>query len=232
MKRLVVTFLVALLLIFPAYPLASSEFITESIRALAIPIVQVVRTEQGRARLRGAFTNICTVGSINESKHYWLTAAHCIANVDLKYYVMGEEVKVVMRDVKNDLAILQTVQAKVPALKLAPQGLKAEDDVKMYGHPFGFAYPIFSKGFVMHPALDIGNDGASEEGDNTVFTILQMVGAPGSSGSPVLNVLNEIVGVVQIGFGVRLFDEPQFGVVMGSVPYDILVQYKGYWDEQ
>src|SRR3990167_4804021 len=142
----------ALLLLVPSAPTAGVPKFLESVRPLMVPVVEMAVTEQG-VIVDGALQNICTVSSINEKRHYWLTAAHCIEQQDFHYYIMGEEVSIVMRDVANDVAILQTSQVSLKALKLAKKGPEMGDIVQVGGHPFGWLYSILATGQVMHPSL-------------------------------------------------------------------------------
>src|SRR4051812_47487278 len=60
--------------------------------------------------------NICTITSINERKHYWLTAAHCVGSPEL--YIANRRADVVWVDTVADLAVLYTEGYSLPALKL------------------------------------------------------------------------------------------------------------------
>jgi len=61
--------------------------------------------------------------------------------------------------------------------------------------------------------------------------IVDMRGAPGNSGSAVVNKRGEIVSVVQIGWGVRdAFGNNLFGPVLGGVPFEVLAKYRSYWE--
>lgn len=165
--------------------------------------------------------NICTVTGINKSKHYWLTAAHCVSEPDT-YYIEGEHVHVEMLDVPNDLAILSTDTLTVPALKLAKNGPRMGDFVAVLGFPFGWNDHVYSPGVVMNPKIQPWPD-APEEDWRHYWMLISNQGAPGNSGSSVLNARDEIVGVVQIGWG-------RSWSVLGASPYDELAKYKQYWE--
>ena len=165
--------------------------------------------------------NICTVNGINQSKHYWLTAAHCVSDLNTKYYVAGAEAYVVMRDTPNDLAIIRTDALTVPALKLAKKGPLMGDFIAVFGFPFGWLDPIYSPGVVMNAKMQPWPEG--ENGWDAYWMLISAQGAPGNSGSAVLNNKDEIVSVVQIGWG-------RSWSVLGSVPFDLLAQYRSYWN--
>src|SRR3990167_7965363 len=221
--RLLAILVAAMLLVAPATPSADIPKVLDSVRALAVPIEQIgYSTTDGRVRIvvDGGLTNICTVSSINEQKHYWLTAQHCVDDRTLTYFIDGDQGIVVMRDVLNDLAILHTESATAPELKLAPKGPTYADSIYVAGHPFGWPEPLLTIGTVASPV----NQFTDEEGWDRPFMILQLVGAPGNSGSPVVNTSNEVVSVVQIGWG------RSFSPIMGGVVYDTLAKYKKYWE--
>lgn len=184
--------------------------------------------------------NICTATSINTEKHYWLTAQHCVrlkdatpvVVVDAKgkdhlqqgppepevLAIMGEPIIVIMRDVPNDLAIVQTPNRPGPAaLKLALTGPENEDFIRMIGHPLGFPFQLTVSGKVA--ALD-----ALVEKDDHPYMLVNMTGAPGNSGSAILNVLGDIVSVLQAGWG-----GGNFGSMMAGVPFKTLDTYRSYF---
>ena len=168
----------------------------------------------------GKLRNICTVSGINKSKHYWLTAAHCIEAVEYTYYIDGDKAFPVMRDVPNDLAILRTNNITVPTLKLAEQGPRVGDFVAVMGFPFGWTSQLYSPGVVMNTSMQIAPD---EPGWDNYWMIINAQGAPGNSGSPVFDKNDDIVGVVQIGWG-------RSWSVLGSVTYEVLAKYAVYWN--
>ena len=206
----------------PSTPDAKTPKLLESVRPLAVlVVVKEHNLETGEVKLRGTSTNICTVSSINTKLRYWLTAAHCVANTERKYYIMGEQVKVIMHDVPNDLAILQTATVTLPALKLAKNEPEVGDRVEVAGHPFGWVFPVFTTGIVS--AVKGQPWPESEDGWNAYWMFISAPGAPGNSGSSVVNSKGEVISVVQMGF------MRSFSPVMGGVPWDVLVKYRGYW---
>lgn len=163
--------------------------------------------------------NICTVTSINERAHYWLTAYHCVAEEGLTYYIMGDKVKPEMKDVVNDLAILSTSVVSAPAVPLASAAVSYGDYVSMIGHPAGQLFPVLSVGLVAADRYQI-----EFEGTPYTYVWFQLPGAPGSSGSAVFNANGEIVSVLQVGPG--RFYAPN----VGGVLFEKLAAYRSYFE--
>lgn len=168
----------------------------------------------------GAYRNICTVTGINEAKHYWLTAAHCVSDPTYTYTIEQDVVEVMMLDIYNDLAVLRTTNQTVPALKLSKRYPRLGDKVAVFGFPFGWPSVVYSPGVVMNTRIQPWPE---EEEWNNYWMIISAQGAPGNSGSSVLNNKDEIIGVVQIGWG-------RSWSVLGASPTDILRTYKKYWE--
>lgn len=170
--------------------------------------------------------NICSVTSINRKKQYFLVAAHCVVpgwpEPNAPYgpgmlAIDGKAAYVFDIDVNRDMAVVFAPGAFRPSLKLAKRPVRYLDDVYVAGHPFGWNAPTVFKGWVSSPSLVF----AGHFPFNKAYMILQLSGAPGNSGSSVVNRKLEVVSLVQISWG-RSF-EP----VMGSAPYADLVEFAG-----
>lgn len=162
--------------------------------------------------------NACTTTSINQDKAFFLLAAHCFgANATDRLTIDGQSVRIMKLDVARDLAVVMLRGTKRPALKLAKTAPDYLDEVFVAGHPFGWTEPTIFKGLVASPSLQFDD----EEGSpfSKPYMILQVAGAPGNSGSSVVNSKMEIVGVVQIG------TSKSFSSVMGASPYADLVAF-------
>jgi hypothetical protein len=185
--------------------------VTESIRTLQ----NVAETEDGEPYLR----NICTVTSISQRSHLWVTAAHCVANQDMTAVAPGyfgidrHEVKVFKVDFKLDLAILYTPDYSLPELKFAKKVPTYGDVANVWGHPFGFKDIVFAHGWVSSP-VSVMDDGYQ-------YMLIQTSIAPGNSGSAVLNKDNEIISIVQVGWGWF----PAFEPMSGTAPFSVLKQF-------
>lgn len=148
--------------------------------------------------------NICTVSSINQTLRYWLTAAHCVEGDDA-LYIDGDLVREVYVNEDLDIAVVQTSKVSAPALRLASIRPDYLDRVILIGHPFGWGDAIITEGKVANPST-LPPSGI---GPDRKVMIVAAVGAPGNSGSAVLNARGEVIGVLQFGWG-RSF-EPMFG---------------------
>lgn len=207
MKRVMAAALVAALLLAPICSWSSSNLpkVAESIRAL-----QTLKTDEDSGNK--FLANICTVTSIDEVKHLWLTAAHCVVNgktheLDVSLHIANYQAYVVYYNVPADLAIIRTPELSVPALKIAKKAPTYGDDLSIWGHPFGFNEIVFVKGFLAAPFVTV---------DNTKYMLFSTPIAPGNSGSAVLNKNNEIVSVAQVVFAWL----PAFEPIGGGVPFD------------
>jgi S1-C subfamily serine protease len=208
MKTLFLAAILAVPLFF--FPISAQQLPLRSVE----PIAQVIYPENGAAPY---FGNVCTAASINEKQHYWLTAQHCIAD-EGPHYIAGQPVGYVMKDATNDLAIVSTPVLSVPALKLAKAAPVVRDPIVVIGHPLGQIFPVVVSGPIAAEQVQMGDAGR--------FMLLQIPGAPGNSGSPVLNINNEIVSVVQRGPS-----PSNWGSVMASCTFDKLQALAIWWEK-
>lgn len=213
MRPLIVALSVALvfILVIPTHSVA----INPSKVAKSVTTLGIFDTD------KDIYQPICTVSSINEVKGYWLTAAHCV-NHGEQTYILEDIVSILELDAEYDLAILQTPLVSLPGLKLAKKAPQMGDVIVMLGYQglLNMQGPIMTRGWVANTSLVAFVD----EGWNVPFMILQIVGAPGNSGSAVLNTKDQIVSVLQWGFG-RVF-----GTIAGGATYEAVSKYKKYWE--
>lgn len=150
---------------------------------------------------------VCSTSRINAEHDYWLTAAHCTTGaygepLEGEFKILGQPAKVIMRAVTEDIAILQgcKCEATAPALELR---LSAKppiegDWIVMAGYPGPLRmdrtqYAV-TFGWVSNRSIII-------EGFPLQRLLVQVVGAPGSSGSPLLDQDGRVVSVLQLGLG-------------------------------
>lgn len=145
----------------------------------------------------GIHVTFCTATAINQARHYWLTAAHCVADPEMAYTVSEAPAHVIVRDVLNDLAILEVPDLDVPGRPLAARPPVVGQVSLLIGYQglTSMQDRVVTFGWIAHPSLVCFPDGPVPW--NKPFTLVQIVGAPGNSGSAVLNSLGEIVGVAQ-----------------------------------
>jgi S1-C subfamily serine protease len=209
MRRLLLAFICAILVLAAPTTSGAKSSLLEAVRPLQI-------TFQGKVR------NICTVSQINKTYGYWLTAAHCVDDPRLEYRIMDEVVVVMVVDVAHDLAILSTPTVRAGAtLKLATKApvfnSDEQEQVRVAGYPLGYETPFLTHGFLTNPALTL---------DGQVFAIFQLVGAPGNSGSPIVNNKDEVVSVLQIGWG------QGFAPMVGGAQWGDFWMYTPWFDRK
>ncbi len=141
------------------------------------------------------FSNICTATHINDQYGYWLTAAHCLVEIGPEgRYIMSQPAEVVAISTDMDLAVFRVEGVHTKVLKLSKEPMYVEQDLIIAGHPFGYKDLYVTKGWVSNPGILL----------DKFYCAFNVTGAPGNSGSPVMNSKGEIVSVLQIGWG-RVF---------------------------
>lgn len=163
----------------------------------------------------GEFLNICTASSINREEHYWLTAAHCVSGIGPEgRYVGGQPIEVVELKVKEDLAVFRVLGLTARELRMQRSNPFFGQEVIVAGHPFGYPDIFVTRGYIANPKVLI---------DGTHYMIYDAAGAPGNSGSPVMNLNGEILSVLQIGWS------RSFSPVGGGAPYENLKWFERYF---
>lgn len=222
MTRIIAIIIAVTLLIYPVASVDAESkppAILDSIAGLAWTTFDPYN--EGAA---GEVRNHCSTTAINQKMAYWLTAAHCVTywGADPEapwesvvegydYQINGHAATVVYLDVRKDLAILQTVGYSPKAIPIAKKGPRYLDEVTVAGYPLGWDVPAITRGYVATPVIVFPG--------RAPYTIFQVPGAPGSSGSSVLNKKGQIVSVVQIGWG------NTFSPVMGGATFESLIEF-------
>jgi S1-C subfamily serine protease len=125
------------------------------------------------------------------NKDYVLTADHCdSANL----LADNNPAKVIYKDAKKDLLVVEVEDTGRPALKLAKKNPKIGDEVASYGYGFALERPMFR---VTHIADD--DTYIPEEGIGGPFIVTDAVFVGGQSGGPVVNTEGDVVMIVQRG---------------------------------
>lgn len=138
----------------------------------------------------------CTAWSLNEARHLWATAAHCVIDednggiADRDYQIRGVRALPIAAERDLDVAVLLS-DAKAPQLKVAKVSPNVGDHVYAAGHPLGWSDPIYAEGILM------GRE--SHDPFPHTFLLFSLNGAPGNSGSPILKG-GRVVSVWQVGF--------------------------------
>jgi S1-C subfamily serine protease len=136
----------------------------------------------------GSCTGFVINADVKGDKDYVLTAAHCD---NAKLYADGAEAKVIYKDIKTDLLVLEIDDTGRPALKLAKDNPTQGAEVMSFGFGYGLERPMLR---VTHIAddktyLDVGGP----------YLVTDATFVPGQSGGPVINQAGEVSMMVQLG---------------------------------
>lgn len=146
----------------------------------------------------------CTAWSINREKDYVMTAAHCDQAKD-SLLVDNIPAKVVAKDTKKDLMVLEVKGMDRPALRLASENPVIGDEVASYGFGAALERPMFRVTHVSDNDLYIPFEGI---GGPFILTDTNFIG--GQSGCPVVNLAGNVVMIVQRG------SDAGFGLGVGA----------------
>jgi S1-C subfamily serine protease len=125
-----------------------------------------------------------------DDRDYIATAAHCDGTA---LYADNVPAKVIFKDTKKDLMVLEVDDLKRPALKLATQDPRIGDAVGSYGFGYAWERPMFRLAHIADdktyvPEGDIGGP----------FFMLDAAFVGGQSGGPCVNAAGEVVLMVQL----------------------------------
>ncbi len=151
----------------------------------------VVYIETTQGSCTGFVINGEAVNKDKEHVSWILTAAHCDGP---ELYADQTSAKVLWKDTKKDLLVLETSDLNRPALLIAKDNPKIGDDLASYGYGWGLERPMFRAAHVSDDKTYIPEDGI---GGPLIVIDAQYV--PGMSGGPVVNVAGEVVSIVQRG---------------------------------
>lgn len=168
--------------------------------------------------------NFCTASSVNEKNHLWLTAAHCVTEGG---FIAGGVFEIVEADFVADVAVVYTPEASAPALKMAKRMAPVCEDtddkdcrVMVVGYPFGL---MDTGGLGIVTVGAVAAHSVVVENGVPPFALFSVTGAPGNSGSAILNHKGEVISVLQIGWG------RSFGSMVGGATFDVMQHYRDYF---
>ena len=199
----------------------------DSVRPIQVRLVDLDENSSMMNKLRasgrlenanvGETRNICTISSIDQERHYWITAAHCLAEIGQEgRYIEGSPIVIVEISEEMDIAVVQVDGISVPALALQVGPTTWQQDILIVGHPFGYDPVFITRGYVANPRGLI---------EASPYMLFNVAAAPGNSGSPVLNLNGEIVSILQIGWG------ESFSPVTGGATYGDLQHFAQYFQQ-
>lgn len=176
--RSVLAAVFALLALAPASALTDWSTVTKQVA----PSVVYLENPEGS----------CTGFVIDAVRHYVLTAAHCDAAKDEAVWVDRVRGKVVSKDTKKDLLVIEAkdLDPSRPALKLAAKNPAIGEEVMSVGYGYGLERPFYRIAHVTDTEVRIDGLGPFIGVDSGYIG--------GQSGGPVVNAAGEIVSIVQM----------------------------------
>ncbi len=131
----------------------------------------------------------CSSSVIDTERKYVLTAAHCDG---AEIFVDQSPAKVVAKDVKSDLMVLEVKGIDQPALRLATKNPVTGQEVATYGFGYGLEDPLFR-------THHVSADNAQIPELPYQYVIVDSAFLPGQSGGPIVDMNMNIVAIVQRG---------------------------------
>lgn len=153
----------------------------------------VVYLENTNGSCTGFLINSDATNKDKESVDYILTAAHCDGP---ELYADQSVTRVLWKDVKFDVMVLEIRDTGRPALVMAKDNPKIGEELASYGFGYGLERPMFRTAHVSDDKTYIPEDGI---GGPLIVIDAQFV--PGMSGGPCVNAAGEVVLIVQRGGG-------------------------------
>src|SRR6266498_3767475 len=151
--------------------------------------------------------NFCSTWSINQEKHYYVTAAHCVKGDEGEMpipHIKGVVVSPVFIDVVQDIAVV-VGEFGSPALKIANNMPQVGDKVTIVGYPLGLDQQVGQA------VVQVLHQKVKGEANKTIFSGFGV--APGSSGSAVLNKSGQVISDLQLGWPI--------GGIYGGIPWEV-----------
>lgn len=151
----------------------------------------VVYLESKAGSCTGFVVHANARGKEKEDVDYILTAAHCEGE---ELFADQTVTRVLWKDTKKDLMVLEVADLGRPALRLAKENPKVGDEVASFGYGWGLERPMFR---TAHVSDD--NTYIPEGGIGGPFIVIDAQFVSGQSGGPVVNHAGEVVMMVQRG---------------------------------
>lgn len=157
----------------------------------------VVRVEASGATCTGFVIN----DDVKGERDAVLTAAHCAGEEKADIYADSAIARIIWKNSKADLMILDVADTGRPALTIALTNPRVGEDVGSYGYGYALERPMFRLAHVSDDAAQI------PDVEGGPFIMIDAGYVPGQSGGPCLNDKGEVVSIVQqasglVGIGV------------------------------
>jgi S1-C subfamily serine protease len=140
----------------------------------------------------GSCTGFVINSDAKGGKDYVETAAHCVGG---EIFADSAIARVIFKDAKFDLAILEVEDTGRPALHLAKNNPAIGEEVASYGYGYALARPMFRTAHVSDDAAEL------PEIEGGPFVLIDAAYVGGQSGGPCINVAGEVVSIVQRASG-------------------------------
>jgi len=184
MLRVPASALLTVLLIFPAFGLSTGpDFASiQPIHWYAQERAQIIEQHQPE-------TAHCTAWAFRQGKVLtWVTAYHCVATfppIDGSFYIGNRPVQVIRTDAFLDLALFAGGPPNARGFALAKRAPPPLTPIWAAGYPLGQHR--------LHVTAGVWSQGV----DDDYMSVYNLGVTFGFSGGPVLNMRNQIVGIVQ-----------------------------------
>jgi len=176
---------------------------------LAARVAKPPASSTPRAGVYGSGVVVSEAGDIVTNEHVINNCAR------VRIQPLGLPVKVLARDVRNDLALLRAQGAQLPPVKLrAGRNVRLGDDVIALGYPLK---GVLSSSAVVTAGIVNAMTGVND--DTSAFQISATV-QPGSSGGPIFDRSGNLVGIVRARLLSSAQANPQnvnFGINLATV---------------
>ena len=173
--------------------LLAALIVTGSVGADWTPIVEklgksVVFIESAKGSCTGFIINSDRKRKDEPDMDLVLTAQHCEGE---KLFADNETARVIWKDSKSDLMILEIEDTGRPALTIAEENPKQGQEIGSFGHGYGYEKPMFRHAYVSNPAIEV------PEVEGGPFVMIDAAYVAGQSGGPCVNDKGEVVSIVQ-----------------------------------
>lgn len=153
----------------------------------------------------GSCTGFVVNAQWKGDKDLILTAAHCDAEPGHALFADGAIARVVWKDAKKDLLILEVDDLDRPAVTIAAKNPAQGDEIASFGFGYALERPMLRIAHVSNPAISL------PEVEGGPFVMIDAGYVAGQSGGPCVNPSGEVVSIVQrasglVGIGIGAED--------------------------